>query len=119
MSSDASVRASTICARGRTPPQDVLDRAETAGMLVENGTIALQTATEAHVRLRVLVHAFATAPFADVLKEGVAAADRARTIGDDAMRELQYRRRGLAVATLVILGFLATLYLKIRRLPRV
>jgi hypothetical protein len=33
------------------------------------------------------------------------------------MRELQVRRRGLAVATLVILAFLLTLWLKIQRLP--
>jgi predicted CXXCH cytochrome family protein len=99
--------------------QDVLVRAETAGMLVEDGTLALHTASEAHVRMRVLVHAFAAPPFDEVVKEGLAAADQARSVGDAAMGELQYRRRGLAVATLVILGFLATLYLKIRRLPPV
>jgi hypothetical protein len=33
------------------------------------------------------------------------------------MGELRYRRNGLAVATLLILGFLATLWMKIRRLP--
>ncbi len=113
------VRAGFDDLRARTSAAEaVLDLAETAGMLVENGKIALQTATETHVRLRVLVHAFATAPFADVLKEGVAAADQAKTAGDEVMRELQYRRRGLAVATLAILGFLVTLYLKIRRLPK-
>jgi len=95
----------------------VLERAETAGMLVEEGQLALHDATEAHVRMRVLVHAFATPPFDEVLKEGVAATAIAQSVGDGALKELQYRRRGLAVATLVILGFLATLYVKIRRLP--
>lgn len=99
--------------------QTVLDRAETAGMLVEEGKLALHDATEAHVRLRVLVHTFAAPPFDEALKQGLTAADHAKAQGDDAMRELQYRRRGLAVATLVILGFLATLYIKIKRLPRV
>ncbi len=99
--------------------KDLLTRAETAGMLVEDGKLALHDATEAHVRLRVLVHAFATPPFDAVLKEGVAAADKAGRLGDEAMAELQYRRRGLAIATLVILGFLLTLYVKIRRLPPV
>lgn len=97
--------------------QDVLDRAETAGMLVEDGKLALHNAAEAHVRMRVLVHTFAGPPFDEVLKEGVTAADQAHTIGTDAMNELQYRRRGLAVATIVILGFLATLFVKIRKLP--
>jgi predicted CXXCH cytochrome family protein len=99
--------------------QAVLDRAETAGMLVEDGTRALHEAAEAHVRLRVLVHTFALPPFDAALEEGVAAADHAKAVGDGALSELQYRRRGLAVATLVILGFLATLFFKIRSLPRV
>lgn len=97
----------------------VLARAETAGMLIEEGTLALHEAGEAHVRMRVLVHAFASPPFDEVLKEGVAAAEKARAVGDGALGELQYRRGGLAVATLLILGFLATLFVKIRRLPPV
>ena len=102
-----------------TAAREGLHRAEKAGMLVEDGKLALHEATEAHVRLRVLVHAFATPPFDEVLKPGVAAAEKAVGLGDAAMAELQYRRGGLAIATLVILGFLVTLYLKIRRLPPV
>jgi predicted CXXCH cytochrome family protein len=97
--------------------QGVLERAETAGMLVEDGKLALRAAAEAHVRMRVLVHTFASPPFDEAAKEGMAAATQARAAGTDAMGELQYRRRGLAVATLLILGFLATLFVKIRRLP--
>ncbi|HEX5069262.1 MAG TPA: cytochrome c3 family protein [Vicinamibacterales bacterium] len=113
-----TVRAGFDDLQGRmAAAREVLGRAETAGMLVEDGKLALHNAGEAHVRLRVLVHTFAAAPFDDVLKEGVAAANEARTVGTSAMSELQYRRRGLAVATLVILGFLGTLLVKIRRLP--
>ena len=97
----------------------VLDRAETAGMLVEDGRLALHDAAEAGVQMRVLVHAFARPQFEAVLETGRAAAGKAQGIGDEAMAELQYRRRGLALATLVILGFLTTLYVKIRRLPPV
>jgi predicted CXXCH cytochrome family protein len=97
--------------------EGVLSRAETAGMLIEDGKLAMHDATEAHVRMRVLVHAFASPPFDEVLEEGLAAADKSRAVGDAAMDELQYRRRGLAVATLLILGFLATLFVKIRQLP--
>ena len=97
----------------------LLTRAENAGMLIEDGKLALHDASEAHVRMRVLVHAFAAPPFDEVLKEGVAAAEKASTVGHEAMNELQYRRRGLAVATLVILGFLATLFVKIRKLPAI
>ena len=95
----------------------VLTRAEHAGMLVDGGRSALREAREHQIHARVLVHAFAAGPFAEMSDQGRAAAHRAQAEGDDAMSELQFRRRGLAVATLVIIGFLITLGLKIRRLP--
>jgi predicted CXXCH cytochrome family protein len=100
----------------QTAAAALLERSREAGMLVEDGDAALRAANEAHVRLRVLVHTFAEAPFDEALKTGVASADEAATAGQHALAELQFRRRGLAVATLVILGFLATLFVKIRRL---
>ncbi len=96
-----------------------LQRAEEAGMLVDDGMLALREAGEGRVRLRVLVHAFAEEPFKVSLEEGLSAADRAQASADEAMSELSFRRRGLAVATLVILGFLITLAVKIRRLPEI
>jgi predicted CXXCH cytochrome family protein len=95
----------------------LLDRAEEAGMLVDEGMSALREATEQRVRLRVIVHAFAEPPFTESLNVGLAAADRAQQAADTAMKELNTRRWGLALATLVILGFLLTLAVKIRRLP--
>jgi predicted CXXCH cytochrome family protein len=97
--------------------EELLTRAERAGMLVDDGRAAFQEAREHRVQSRVLVHAFALAPFSKVTSEGVASARRAQQAGEAAMRELQTRQRGLAVATLLILAFLGTLWLKIRRLP--
>jgi predicted CXXCH cytochrome family protein len=95
----------------------LLTSAERAGMLIDEGRLALREAREHQVQSRVLVHAFAPAPFAPVAAEGVAAARRAHGIGEAAMQELQVRRTGLAVATLLVLAFLVTLGVKIRRLP--
>lgn len=97
----------------------MLTRAELAGMLVDDGRLALRKARDLQLHSRVLVHAFAPQPFADRVAEGVTAAGRAQAAGEGAMRELQIRRRGLAVATLLVLAFLVTLGLKIRRLPDV
>jgi predicted CXXCH cytochrome family protein len=97
----------------------LVSRAEEAGVLVEDGHLALAAAREAHVRLRVLVHAFATPPFEAVRTEGRAAVDRAQAAGHAGLQELNFRRTGLAVATLFIIGFLITLFFKIRRLPPV
>jgi predicted CXXCH cytochrome family protein len=95
----------------------LLTRAERAGMLVDEGRTALREAREHQVQSRVLVHAFAAAPFAERAAAGVASARRAHESGQAALQELQVRRRGLAVATLLVLAFLVTLGLKIRRLP--
>jgi predicted CXXCH cytochrome family protein len=95
----------------------VVDRAEHAGMLVEDAHLAVQQAREQHVQLRVAVHTFRDEPSAEIARKGLEAAAAAERAGVAALEELQNRRRGLAVATLLIVGFLATLWLKIRRLP--
>jgi predicted CXXCH cytochrome family protein len=97
----------------------VLTRAEEVGMLVDEGLGVLRDAEEQQVLARLNVHAFSAKPFAPIAGKGVEAATRAQRIGDEALVELQYRRRGLAVATIFILGFLLTLWVKIRRLPPV
>jgi predicted CXXCH cytochrome family protein len=96
-----------------------LTQAERTGMLVDDGRLALRDARDRQLHARVLVHAFAAEPFGEMAAEGVAGARRAEDAGEAAMRDAQVRRRGLAVATLLILAFLVTLGLKIRRLPDV
>jgi predicted CXXCH cytochrome family protein len=95
----------------------VVDRAEQAGMLVEDARLALQEAREQHVQSRVAIHTFTDEPFTQIAARGLEAARRAERDGYSALEELQNRRRGLALATLLIVGFLATLWVKIRRLP--
>lgn len=95
----------------------VLTRAERAGMLVDDGTGALREARDHQIHSRVLVHAFAIKPFNDMVNQGLSAARRSQGIGENALRELQVRRRGLFGATVLIIGFLVTLGIKIRRLP--
>jgi hypothetical protein len=97
----------------------VLDHAERLGMLVDDGRTALREARERQILARLNVHAFATKPFAPIAAQGIAAASRAERAGYDALDELQFRRKGLGVATVLILGFLATLWWKIRRLPAI
>jgi predicted CXXCH cytochrome family protein len=100
-----------------TDAEQRLSRAEFAGMLVDEGRLALREAREHQVQSRVLIHAFAAGPVSDAVSQGLAAADRARAAGDAAMQELDTRRRGLGVATLLVIGFLITLWMKIRSLP--
>jgi predicted CXXCH cytochrome family protein len=94
----------------------ILSRAERDGMLVDEGETALREARDHQIHARVLVHTFATKSFHDMAEQGTRAARESQAIGEQALHELQVRRRGLAAATLVILGFLVTLGVKIRRL---
>lgn len=94
----------------------VLVQAERAGMLVDDGRAALREAREDQVHARVLVHAFASKPFQEMADQGIRAARESQTAGEQALHELQVRRLGLLVATVVVVGFLVTLGLKIRRL---
>ncbi len=96
----------------------VLVRAERAGMLVDDGRAALREARDHQIHSQVLVHAFATKPFADMAGQGLAAARQSQRVGEGALHELKVRRRGLLVATVVILGFLITLWVKMRRVAR-
>ena len=86
-------------------------------MLVDDGRQALRDAREAQILARLNIHAFAALPFATTAAKGIADAAKAEAIGNGLLGELRYRRNGLAVATLLIIGFLVTLWWKIRRLP--
>lgn len=99
--------------------REVVSRAERAGMLVDEGSAALLESQEHLIHSRVLVHSFVDKSLADTVASGRDSARRARQAGEQALEELEFRRRGLALATLLILGFLVTLWLKIRSLPPV
>ena len=97
----------------------ILGRAEVAGMLVDEGRAKLRSAHEQQILARVAVHAFRPSPLAEIVTGAVAGAAQAEAVGNQALADLRFRRQGLAVATLLILGFLITLGIKIRRLPPV
>jgi predicted CXXCH cytochrome family protein len=97
--------------------EQALDRAHVAGMLVDEGMLILGRAREQQILSKVAMHGFELDPIVERVDAGLALSAEAEQYGDDAMVELQYRRKGLAVATLLILGFLITLGVKIRRLP--
>jgi hypothetical protein len=96
----------------------VVERAAEAGMLVDDGQLALREAVQQQILTRVAVHTISAKAISAPTDKGLAAAAKAEKSGWDALAELQVRRRGLAVATLLILGFLVTLGLYIRQLPK-
>ena len=74
--------------------------------------------TTAAIESRALIHTFDPERLLARTEEGRAVAAQAAQAGHDALAELQFRRRGLAVS-LVLVGFvLVGLWLKIREVDR-
>jgi Cytochrome c3 len=93
-----------------------LNEAQQAGMIIDDGEAALREASDQRVQARVLVHTFAFKPVDDAATKGLQAAQKAIADANTALAEVQYRRKGLAVATIFIVGFLITLWIKVRRI---
>lgn len=94
----------------------ILTRAEQAGMEVSEAQFDLNGARDALVRARTAVHAFKVDAVRDEVGEGVAVAAQARGRGLDALDELSFRRKGLAVSVVIIVALITGLVLKIHQL---
>jgi hypothetical protein len=96
-------------------------RARAGGVPVHGGLQSLDRAVDAQIGLEALVHGFRSdegSAFAQTHAEGLEQARAAISSGRDALEELAARRRGLAVALVLIALVLAGLGAKIRRLGR-
>lgn len=96
--------------------EQLLDRAERAGMEVSRPKFELQEASDSLTQARVLVHTAVPGEVVKAAEPGEKVAMQSFKAGQDAFAELSFRRQGLAVS-LVFIGFLAVLvYLKIRQI---
>jgi predicted CXXCH cytochrome family protein len=96
----------------------LIERVRTSGMEVSDQELALGEARSRLVLARTEVHAFDPAALAAVVAEGHIILTGVQRAGDDAQRELQFRRRGLAGSMVAILIVVVALGLKIRQLDR-
>jgi predicted CXXCH cytochrome family protein len=105
-----SLKAAELAAR------EVVERADRAGMEVSDAELLLIDAHQALVQARNLVHAFAVAPVDEKVTEGLEITKRAEDMGNAALSELDYRRKGLLISLFFILIMVVGLYLKIRQI---
>jgi len=92
--------------------------AERGGVLVEEAALAVDRAVDAQIQQEVLVHTFSAAegsPFVEAHREGIEQARVALERAQEALDELAYRRKGLAVFLGLVLLVLVALALKIRQ----
>jgi hypothetical protein len=93
---------------------EVLNRAERAGMEVSRPKFELNEARDSLVQARVLIHTFSTDEFEKVIGTGLEIAKKSHKAGENALSELNYRRKGLGISLFFILFLASVIYLKIR-----
>ena len=97
----------------------ILLAAQRGGVQTRDAAEQIDGAVDTQIELEVLLHQFATgedSSFVTKYKEGLEHADAALGAGHGALGELAFRRRGLAVALIIIFLVLLALGLKIRQL---
>ena len=94
----------------------ILSVAERKGMEVSKPKFDLKGATDALTHARVLIHSSSTAEVDKVIGPGLDVAGKGYQAGLDALAELSFRRKGLAVSLIFIIFLAVLVYLKIRQI---
>ena len=103
---------------GKTEAEEALERAERLGMDVSDAKYGLKDAHQALVQSRVAIHSFRVADLAAVARPGIAVISAAKAAGVGAIEEYHFRRRGLAISTLIVTVVVVLLYLKVRQIEK-
>lgn len=101
---------------GYASADSILSRAEHAGMEVSEARFSLSEALTALVSARAAVHSFDIEVVKKEVEAGLAVTTSTYALGDEALRELQVRRKGLAVSVALILLLISGVVVTIRRL---
>jgi predicted CXXCH cytochrome family protein len=96
----------------------LLSQAEYSGMEVSEALFELQGAQTALVLARTAVHTFNVLAVEEEVVDGLEIAAHAYTRGEELLDELQFRRLGLAISSVVILVLIVGLVRKIRQLDQ-
>lgn len=96
----------------------ILDRAERAGMEVSRAKFELSEAKDSLTNARVVIHAFSMSEVEKVAKPGLEIARKSYQAGENALAELGFRRKGLAISLFFILFLAGLVYLKVREIER-
>jgi hypothetical protein len=93
--------------------------AERAGMEVSQAQFDLQAARNTLIQARAAVHSFVVDSVEAHVSEGLKIAAEAHVKGERALREIRFRRTGLTISAIIILGLIVGIVLKIRQIePR-
>jgi len=96
----------------------LITKAERAGMQVSEAQFNLNDADDALIKSRTIVHSLSVNQIKETTGKGIKLANDAIEAGKQAMSELQFRRKGLAIS-IIFISFLAIgLYFKIKEIDK-
>ncbi len=101
-----------------TQADSLLSVAERAGMEVSDPKFELNDADDALIKARTEIHSLSVQQVRKVIADGMKKASDALLAGRQALKDLQFRRKGLAISTVFILLLAWGLYLKIKDVDR-
>lgn len=115
----ATLRAKIDTLKTRIAAADsIVDAANRAGMEINEALFQITDAKQSLIRSRTMIHALSIEKLDEVTKDGNELALSAYNQGIDALDELQFRRKGLALSLIFILILAVGLYLKIKEVDR-
>ena len=114
-----AIRASLDTLNNQYHAAEILvQRAERAGMEVGDALFDLHEAAGSITKTRSTLHFFNPAKVEEVRKEGTELVNKASQKGQAALDELEFRRKGLALSLVVIIGLGLALFVKIRNIDQ-
>lgn len=117
--SAAGIRASLDELRGAVQRAGaILEQAEKAGMEVSLAKFELRGASDNLLKTRAAVHRFDAEVVKNLSDDGVQTAKKMYAKGEQALKDLRFRHRGLWISVGIILVAIAGLVLKIREIDR-
>lgn len=97
---------------------EILDRAESAGMEVSDAQLEQDQARDSLTKSRVAIHSFNLARVQQDVDAGLQIATKTHQEGAEALKERDYRRKGLAWSLLAIVAVVIGLRLYVRQIER-
>jgi predicted CXXCH cytochrome family protein len=102
----------------RNEANEILTEADRKGMMITDASFLMKDVEQSIVKARTRVHAFNIDSLAPVAEVGLEKADSVKVISAKLIDEYYFRRKGLAVATLIITFIVVLLFVRIRHISR-
>jgi len=98
--------------------EKLLKEAAQKGMDVSDASFSLKDVRQKLIETRTTIHSFDQEKFDEVIKQGFEITKEAKTTGTQAIDNYYFRRKGLALSTLLVTLLVAGLYLYIKKIEK-